>query len=705
MHATRPAQARVNKEISSGARESTESDVADLTNHATISKHTRFPWREVSKEDAINKENGSGNHLGVNSASSSIPRVHSYRKFLDPQVGSYGIQALTIDDDNKGRQCPINPQSNFNTVWKMIMLVSLVVTVIQTPILVAWRFNTKEARTVSSITDVLFMIDFCIQFSKGYVDDNRNLIMNQKQSVMHYLQTWASLDVVSCLPWSLFELHRPFPSAVTLMKMVRILTIRHLLSSVKSLNAVLLTWIRIALIFVSYLCLINTLACVWWYLARSADPSEYPVMNEFPDVSVFIFERSIFFQYTMAIYYIVVTITTLGYGDIVPRSMNQRWFANIILMFTGFLDAFIFGYVVSLVSTFYSFYIQNIQKTRYIRQYMDNNSMPKEMERRIWHYTHHRQHLRARFDTSYVFSGYPHHLVKDVMMYAHYEKLSLLFGEHVENDVLRQLASKLQWTYCVTGEQWAEYGRTGNHAFYLQRGTFLITHPGCCLRTLVGPVGAWYGADMLGGPMKRHKVIIEAIEDCDLFVLTRGDFEEVLRDYPAWRQPLIDHLDLCVGLFPSQSPLVALHLVVTVHLPLHSIGNLRRSIVEDREQMGYHPSSSDYEDECWNRYNSTIRANTVANAISTATGEEVSVNIPMEPSKVDGPRSSTVRFDMAGTEEPRGSRAGGKGSWDQEDSYARRRKGKRTSPLSPSQDDSVYTSTDRMTAKDGIELD
>ncbi|KNC83065.1 hypothetical protein SARC_04683, partial [Sphaeroforma arctica JP610] len=199
-------------------------------------------------------------------------------------------------------------------------------------------------------------------------------------------------------------------------------------------------------------------------------------------------------------------MVTVGYGDITPNTLNQIWFANVIMVVTGFFDAFIFGYVVMLVSTFYSDNVANIAKNKHILQYIENNNLPKQVERRIWHYTTHKDNLRHRFDVEHVFNGYPPHLLKEIKLYSHFDKVVRLLGTNIPVDVCLRLASRLQWTYCVIQEQWVEDGLFGDHAFYLMRGQMTVFHGDCCVRELTGPADLWYGSDMLFGPKKKHEV-------------------------------------------------------------------------------------------------------------------------------------------------------------------------------------------------------
>jgi hypothetical protein len=55
-------------------------------------------------------------------------------------------------------------------------------------------------------------------------------------------------------------------------------------------------------------------------------------------------------QYVDAIYFVMMTLTSVGYGDIVPKLQSERLFVYILMMSTAFLYANVIGTFADLIS-------------------------------------------------------------------------------------------------------------------------------------------------------------------------------------------------------------------------------------------------------------------------------------------------------------------------------------------------------------------
>ncbi len=104
---------------------------------------------------------------------------------------------------------------------------------------------------------------------------------------------------------------------------------------------------RIIKLLVIWLMLTHWLGCLfWWVGAVFEDPNG----NQYTGVPwvvnsahLSLLGADLRTQYTSAIYWALTTITTTGYGDIVPTTNTERGYAMGVMLFGAVFYAFIFG--------------------------------------------------------------------------------------------------------------------------------------------------------------------------------------------------------------------------------------------------------------------------------------------------------------------------------------------------------------------------
>ena len=57
-----------------------------------------------------------------------------------------------------------------------------------------------------------------------------------------------------------------------------------------------------------------------------------------------------FSRYVLALYWSVMTVTSIGYGDVTPESVAEFWIVSVIMLFGGIMWAYIIGSAVTIAS-------------------------------------------------------------------------------------------------------------------------------------------------------------------------------------------------------------------------------------------------------------------------------------------------------------------------------------------------------------------
>ena len=92
------------------------------------------------------------------------------------------------------------------------------------------------------------------------------------------------------------------------------------------------------------------------------------------------------FAYINALYWSSMTLTTIGYGDIVPETAAQRVF----IVFMMLIGAFMYGYVIGAVSAILS--AQGERRHQFtstmnkLNAFMQNRMLPPQLRYQLRHY-------------------------------------------------------------------------------------------------------------------------------------------------------------------------------------------------------------------------------------------------------------------------------------------------------------------------------
>ena len=217
--------------------------------------------------------------------------------------------------------------------------------------------------------DIIFILDFLIQFVRAYYDFDENLITNNRKIIFHYLTSWFFIDLITMIP--IFTIIKLFYEkekyiegydficnySCQLDNLIYLLCYVKLLKFIKVFERnqnqlVSFIWSKLsntsfidnwgAIIFqvsLAIFCLHIT-ACFHIIIGRNSYPNWITEHN--------LTASNFNTIYITSIYFLIATTTSVGYGDITGSGLKE----HIFLIFLLIIGIIAYSWLVSSVSNY-----------------------------------------------------------------------------------------------------------------------------------------------------------------------------------------------------------------------------------------------------------------------------------------------------------------------------------------------------------------
>jgi hypothetical protein len=269
----------------------------------------------------------------------------------------------------------LKPKRIFGTLslWDAWLVVLLILVTVCIPLRIGFDIPTRlwDAWLVSDIiVDVSFIADIFLSFLHGYEEDGK-WITDTDLIARNYSGKGLLVDVVSCLPVT--YMHLWFSADLTSLKLTRLFRLLRLTKLVKlfKMANVMNTDVdglrdvgSTEVVFAGFRTVLfaHWTACIWQFIGIDAETCNRDV-NPAIDPGSFcngtwiygygpawdaLSSGSLEDQYATSLYFATTTLSTVGYGDILPVTTAERVFTSIAQV----LGVFTFGYTMGILSAY-----------------------------------------------------------------------------------------------------------------------------------------------------------------------------------------------------------------------------------------------------------------------------------------------------------------------------------------------------------------
>jgi voltage-gated potassium channel len=435
----------------------------------------------------------------------------------------------------------IRENSKFRIGWDLIILVLVIASCLLIPFQIAFQHGTDWRGTeIVYLIDLFFLIDIVLNFFTSYRHKGAEITDRKKTSV-RYLKTLFVIDLLANFPLDAFFLmFQESPvygiSLVLILRLPRLLRIVRMFVIFRRWEAQSWTnsgYLRIAKFFAAVMLFTHWIACAWYLVAYISNfpPDCWVVLMGIQDADATT-------RYIRSLYWTIVTMTTVGYGDITPHRDIEYVFTMVVMLLGASGYAFIIGKIASLFSNIDAAKASFWNRIEAVNQYLRSRNVPHNLNEQVRNYYEYlwAHHRGVKEDT--LFDDLPTPFRLDILRYVTRDLLKEVplfkYCSPALRDVLL-MALKPQ-TFAPDGYIVRE-GEVGKEIFFISRGRVEITS-----NDGHNSHGTLQGGDYFGDLSlilrEKRTASVRALAYCEIFKLGRTDFNRIKDEYPEFRDVL-----------------------------------------------------------------------------------------------------------------------------------------------------------------------
>jgi hypothetical protein len=364
----------------------------------------------------------------------------------------------------------------------------------------------KEFSAFSWVVTVLFSADFVVRLRASKADRTYQALPRRSRIA------WFAADFLAAFPF-----HFVFASSpLQLLRLLKLARVAQLMNEER--RRVTEHWTLVRLAFFAYwlVLTVHWLACGWFALRSGTDAAHA--------------------DYLSALYWCVQTISTVGYGDIVPRTGPEMLYTMLVMILGVGVYGYMIGNVASLLNKIDPARTHHQENMQRLEAFMRSRELPPALQIRIRDYNAYAWEKRLGYDETTILSGLPPGLRREVMVHLKKDVIEKVpFFRGADADLIADLAQELKPLVSTPGEFLFRAGELGEEMYFISRGTVEIVGPDGRSVYATLTEGDFFGEIALLMHIPRS-ASARAMTYCDLYALERESFERVLARHPAFHE-------------------------------------------------------------------------------------------------------------------------------------------------------------------------
>ncbi|KAL7094338.1 hypothetical protein ACP275_11G097300 [Erythranthe tilingii] len=397
---------------------------------------------------------------------------------LDPTRRQFTRQTVIEGFKGFSQGFYIHPDNSWYKAWEKFILIWAIYSSFFTPMEFGFfRGLPKNLFVLDIVGQMAFLIDIILQFFVPYRDSHSyKMVYNHNLIALRYLKAHFFTDLLGCMPWDVIYKAVGRKEEVRYLLWIRLTRVRKVTGFFQVMERdirINYLFTRIAKLIAVELYCTHTAACIFYYLATTIPEEKegYTWIGSLKlgDYSYSHFrEIDIWKRYTTSLYFAIVTMATVGYGDIHAVNLREMIFIMIYVSFDMILGAYLIGNMTALM-------VKGSKTERYrdkmtdLIKYMNRNKLGRDLRSQI------KGHLRLQYESSYTDAA----VLQDIPISIRAKISQTLYMSYVTNaplfkdcssEFINQIVTRVHEEFFLPGEVIMEQGNVVDQLYFVCHG-------------------------------------------------------------------------------------------------------------------------------------------------------------------------------------------------------------------------------------------
>ena len=312
-------------------------------------------------------------------------------------------------------------------------------------------FSSEGMVVLDAIVDACFWADMVLNFRLGFYERHAEtglpdqVVMSPSRIAARYIRLWFWVDLIAVFP--IYDIFRPLIASedadavigtsnpllllrnlrlVRMLRLFKVLRLHRHFQDWDSSHAVRnpMVW-RLLRQFFWMLLGAHLVACGAYAVAAAEGFPDDGWVAQFELLPPALAEhagherKEWYDRWVACLYWTIMTITTVGYGDIMMKRTSERVYAILCMFLGAVLFAYMMSNVAQLVRDMDATSTAMRQRMDSINNYMRYRDLPPELQLRIRKYYTFYWSRQSIFDEHAILDALPSHLRREVTLYLH----------------------------------------------------------------------------------------------------------------------------------------------------------------------------------------------------------------------------------------------------------------------------------------------
>ena len=456
----------------------------------------------------------------------------------------------------------IHPFSRFRRDWDLFMIVCLLYVALMVPFVIGFEVSYDERSPIYAldrVADACFILDVGLNYVTGYTSNDRSrVVLEPRRVAWHYTTTWMPLDVIASVPFDLifasdeegssggayrgakFVRVAKLVRLVKLFRMLRLNRILHRLERRLSIKYGLWQVIKFAF---AVACLAHWQACAWFLLHVLENRGDGGItwVEALADgqggTSLDLKPR--FAQYVTCVYWSVTTMTTIGYGDVVPSNRDERLFTVCAELAGSCVFLYGLTQVTQLIANFNTADVEFQRLMDRANEYFEFRHIPLPLRVKVREFFHYKRAGSLFHAEDELLSHLSDDIRVEVQLWSMRDVLNAVpFLRDADERFVKLIVERLVRKVYAPREIIVRQGDVGHEMYFVAHGEVEVIAGG--RRVAYLNEGAMIG-EIAVAMRTRRTATVRTVTFTELLALSRPQFQRAARLVPETARAMVGY--------------------------------------------------------------------------------------------------------------------------------------------------------------------